>query len=123
MTVSAAHLYATFCLATVFFQIGLIAGLPLGRYTQGGKHDGALPLSGRLMAALSIPVLLFMALAILSAAGFPGLGWPQWTGWVALSVTCVIAVLNWITPSEEERRVWGPVTSVMAALAIVVMTA
>lgn len=122
MTTSVAHLYATFCLAAVFFQIALIAGLPLGRYTQGGQHEGALPLSGRLIAAVSIPVLLFMALSILSAAGFPGLDWPRWTGWVALGVSIVSCILNWITPSQEERRVWGPVTTIMAGLALVVMT-
>ena len=123
MTTSLAHLYATICLATVFFQIGLIAGLPLGRYTQGGQHEGALPLSGRIVALVSIPILLWMALSILSAAGFPGLDWPRWTGWAAFAVTCGICMLNWITPSTEERRVWGPITTVMAALALVVMTA
>lgn len=123
MTIQLAHLYATLCGATVFFQIALIAGAPWGRLTQGGQHDGALPLSGRIIAALSIPILIFMALAILSAAGFPGLGWPRWTGWAAFAVTCISCVLNWITPSEMERRLWGPVMSVMAAMALVVVTA
>jgi hypothetical protein len=122
VTVQVAHLYATGCLAIVFFQIALIAGVPLGRYTQGGQHPGALPVTGRIIAAVSIPVLLFQALAVLSAAGFPGLGWPRWTGWVALAVQGVTAVLNLITPSKPERAVWGPVTVVMAAMALVVMT-
>ena len=122
MTVQIAHLYATGCLAIVFFQIALIAGVPLGRYTQGGRHPGALPVTGRIIAAVSIPVLLFQALAMLSAAGFPGLGWPRWTGWVALAVQGVTAALNLITPSKPERAVWGPVTVVMAAMALVVMT-
>ena len=123
MTVQIAHLYGTACLAIVFFQIALIAGVPLGRYTQGGQNDGALPMSGRLIAAVSIPVVLFQALAILSAAGFPGLDWPRWTGWMAFAVQVVSAGLNWITPSKPERAVWGPVTLVMSAMALVVMTA
>ena len=123
MTVQIAHLYATACLAIVFFQIALIAGAPLGRYTQGGQHAGALPVSGRIIAAVSIPVVLFQALAILSAAGFPGLGWPVWTGWVAFAVQIVTTILNWITPSKPERAVWGPVTLVMSAMALVVLTA
>ena len=123
MTVQIAHLYATGCLAIVFFQVALIAGAPLGRYTQGGRHAGALPMSGRIIAAVSIPVVLFQGLAILSAAGFPGLGWPRWTGWVAFAVQAVSTVLNWITPSKPERAVWGPVTVVMAAMALVVLTA
>ena len=117
MTTTLAHLFATFCLATIFFQIALIAGAPLGEYTQGGRVRGKLDGKGRAMAAVSIPILAFQALAVLSAAGFPGLGWPAWTGWVALAVACVTAVLNWITPSEREKAVWGPVTLVMAALA------
>ena len=123
MTVQIAHLYATAMLAIAFFQVGLILGAPLGRYTQGGQHEGALPLSGRIIAAVSIPVVLFQGLAILSAAGFPGLGWPRWTGWLALAVTIVSTVLNWITPSKPERAVWGPIMLVLSAMALVVLTA
>jgi cytochrome bd-type quinol oxidase subunit 2 len=123
VTVQIAHLYATAMLAIAFFQVALILGAPLGRYTQGGQHEGALPLSGRIIAAVSIPVVLFQGLAILSAAGFPGLEWPRWTGWVALAVTLVSTVLNWITPSKPERAVWGPVMLVLSAMALVVMTA
>ena len=122
MTVQFAHLYATAMLAIAFFQVALILGAPLGRYTQGGQHDGALPMSGRIIAAVSIPVVLFQGLAILSAAGFPGLGWPVWTGWMALAVTGVSTVLNWITPSKPERMVWGPIMLVLSAMALVVMT-
>lgn len=117
MSVQLGHLYALLCLGIVFFQIALIAGAPWGAATQGGAHPGALPLGGRIVAALSIPVVLFMGLSILSAAGFPGLGWPRWTAWAALGVQAVTMALNWITPSEIERQIWGPVTTIMLALA------
>jgi hypothetical protein len=116
-----AHLYATVCLANAFFQIALIAGAPLGEYTQGGQVKGALPLSGRIIAAVSLPIVIFQGLAIISAAGFPGLGWPLWTGWAALAVTVLSAVLNLITPSKKERAVWGPVMLIMSGLAGYVM--
>ena len=121
MTVQIAHLYALLCLGAVGFQVALIAGAPLGPWTQGGQHEGALLVSGRLLAALSVPVLVFMGLAIVSAAGFAGGFWPRWTGWVALAVSCASCVLNWITPSARERAVWGPVTLIMVALAGYVM--
>ncbi|SDI14083.1 hypothetical protein [Lutimaribacter saemankumensis] len=121
MTVQIAHLYALLCLGVVGFQFALIAGAPLGPWTQGGRHEGALPVSGRLLAALSVPVLVFMGLAIVSAAGFAGGFWPRWTGWVALAVSSASCVLNWITPSARERAVWGPVTLIMVALAGYVM--
>ncbi len=123
MTVQIAHLYATACLAIVFFQIALIAGAPLGAYTQGGRYGGALPLSGRIAAAVAIPVLLFQALAILSAAGFPGLGWPVWTGWVAFGVQAASTVLDRVTRAKAERAVWGPVSLVMTTMALVVLAA
>lgn len=121
MTAQLAQLYGMGCLAMVFFQVALIGGLPLGAWTQGGRHRGALPWPGRLIAALSVPVHLFQGLAIVSAAGFPGLDWPFWTGWVAFGASLAVAVLSGLSPSEEERAVWLPVTAVMAALAFYVM--
>ncbi len=123
MITQIAHLFATGCLAIIFFQIALIAGAPLGEYTQGGQHVGPLPLRGRIIAGVSIPILLFCGLAILSAAGFPGLDWPRRVGWIALAVMVVSAILNWITPSKKERAFWGPVMSVMAGFAAHVMIA
>ncbi|MBT8475360.1 MAG: hypothetical protein KJO78_07790, partial [Alphaproteobacteria bacterium] len=61
------------------------------------------------------------ALGILAAAGFPGLGWPRWTGWAALGMSILTLVLNTITPSPRERAVWAPVALVMAGLAGYVM--
>jgi hypothetical protein len=119
--VQPAQLYALLCLGVIAFQVLLIVGLPLGEYTQGGQHRGALPPRGRVMAALSILLLLFMALAILSAAGFSGRFWPRWTGWVAVGLSALTCALNWITPSRKERRLWGPVATVMLALAAYVM--
>ncbi len=121
MTVQIAHLYALGCMALVFFQIALIAGAPWGRITQGGRHEGPLPLSGRGIAAVSIPVLVGQGLAILSAAGFPGLGWPLWTCWTAFGVAVVSTILNGITPSAPERHLWFPVTLILSALAGYVM--
>ncbi len=121
MLVQIAHLYALVCCANMVFQLALIAGAPLGPWTQGGQHDGALPRSGRLVAAVSIPIVLFQAIAILSAVGFPGLDWPRWTGWLALAVSVLAAVLNGITPSRKERALWFPIMLVMAAMAAYVM--
>ncbi|MYM54528.1 hypothetical protein [Thalassovita mangrovi] len=121
MTELLAQLYALLCLGVIVFQLLLIAGLPLGEYTQGGQNKGALPPRGRVMAALSILVLGFMALAILSAVGFAGGFWPRWTGWVAVGLSALTSTLNWITPSRKERMFWAPIATVMLALAAYVM--
>lgn len=109
--------YAAFCGGIVVFQLCLIAGAPWGHVTQGGRLEGALPVQGRLVAAVSIPIVLCKALAVLSVAGlWPG--WPFWTIWPALGVQLVVTMLNIITPSRPERRLWAPITSAMLALAV-----
>ena len=111
-----ALIYAAVCLGVICFQVALVFGAPWGRVTQGGTHAGKLPVSGRIVAGLSILVLAGMALAVLSATGgWPH--WPRWVSWAALAVQSVSMLLNWITPSRPERRLWAPITSVMLALA------
>lgn len=111
--------YCAMILGVICFQIALIFGAPWGRITQGGQNDGPLPISGRLVAAASIFILLGMALAVLSADGrWPG--WPSWTLWIALAVNALSMVLNWITPSKQERRLWAPIMTVMFLLAVAV---
>ena len=118
----AALTYGLIVLAVIGFQFCLIAGAPWGALTQGGRHQGPLPTSGRITAGVSVLLLAAMAAAIVSAAGFwPG--WPAWTGWTALSVQALSTLLNWITPSRPERRLWGPVTLVMLGLAVLLVLA
>ncbi|MEL6167764.1 MAG: hypothetical protein AAFR35_03680 [Pseudomonadota bacterium] len=53
-----------------------------------------MPLSGRVIAGVSIFLLVGMALGVQS----------------------VSMVLNWITPWRPERQLWGPITTVMLLL-------
>lgn len=116
----AALAYAGICVLTLLFQAAVIAGAPWGHLTQGGRFEGALPLSGRVAAVVSCAVLVAMGFGILSAAGlWPN--WPGWTGWVVLGLQVLSTGMNWITPSAPERRIWGPVTTVMLALVLCVM--
>lgn len=113
------YIYCAMIVGVIGFQVALILGAPWGRITQGGQVEGPLPRSGRLVAAVSIIILAGMALAILSADGrWPG--WPSWTGWSAVAMNTVMMVLNWITPSAAERKLWGPITTVMLGLAVAV---
>ncbi|MGB0661202.1 MAG: hypothetical protein ACPGNV_13630 [Mangrovicoccus sp.] len=110
------QLYFAACIGVCGFQVALIFGAPWGPITQGGQHSGALPLSGRVMAGLSIALLLGMGFAILSAAG-RGFDLPIWSHWAALAVQTLSMILNWITPSKPERRLWGPITTILFAMA------
>lgn len=118
----AAVLYAAICAGVIVFQICLIAGAPWGQITQGGKHPKSLPGSGRVFAGISVILLMLMTGSILSAAGmWPA--WPRWMGWSTLVVQAIVTLLNWITPSRSERLIWAPVTTIMFALATLVMLA
>ena len=120
MTSNLALLYALLVGATIIFQIALIAGAPWGHLTQGGANQGPLPPRARAAAVLSIGVLVLMAGGILSGAGlWPN--WPRWASWLALAMTAVSLILNLITPSAAERRLWGPVTAIMFLSALGVM--
>jgi len=116
----AALLYAVFCGGAIMFQICLIAGAPWGSLTQGGTHPTTLPTSRRAIAAISVLILALMAGSLLSVAGI-SLTWPRWMGWATLGIQSASTLLNWITPSTAERRLWGPVTTVMLILALFVM--
>lgn len=116
----AALVYGLLVIGVIVFQLCLIAGAPWGRLTQGGRHAGVLPPSGRVAAALSIPLLLCMGAGIASAAGMAPF-WPRWTGWVMLGIQSLSTFMNWITPSSAERKLWGPVTTVMLGLALYVV--
>lgn len=115
MSAALAMAYALCCAGVVLFQLALVCGAPWGHLTQGGQVSGALPLKGRALAVLSAVLLVAMGYAMLSAVGQGA--WPRWTGWAAVSVSALSSVANWATPSRPERRLWGPITTAMLALA------
>jgi len=120
MSIALAQIFAALCGVVILFQIAVAWGAPWGALTQGGRIDGPLPRSGRIVAALSASALGWMAATILSAAGM-GLGWPRWTGWVTVGLMLLSAVLNWVSPSAAERALWGPVGTALTALSAMVM--
>ena len=112
----AAILYILITVVVIFFQLFLVLGAPWGEFTQGGRHKGTLPISGRISAAVSIPILVFMAASISSVVGLV----PNWsirTAYITLALQGVTAVFNLITPSLKEKRLWGPVTTIAFILA------
>lgn len=114
------YLFCFGIIAVIGFQVALILGAPWGRVTQGGQVEGPLPPRGRMIAALSIAILAAIAMALLSADGqWPN--WPRWTAWAALAVLSLSTVLNWITPSPAERRLWGPTMTAMLIFAIAIV--
>lgn len=103
-------------------QIGLALGAPWGQITLGGKWPGRLPGNVRGFAIAQATILLGLIAIVLDHAGLFGLGLPGWTIWIAVVISCLTALLNNITPSQIERRLWGLPTVIMAIAALTLAT-
>ena len=106
------------------FQLALAFGAGWGELAFGGAHKGKLPKNLRIVSAFSFLVALALAGHYLSELGFlPSLldgGNRAVANWVFFGFLAVGAVLNNISRSKPERRLWGPITLVMAASALIV---
>jgi hypothetical protein len=115
-TASAA--FAILAAFPILGQLALVLGAPWGSITLGGRWPGVLPPRLRLAALAQSAILVALAVIALDHGGLLQIGLPPSAIWVTVAVTCVSAVLNNITPSRIERRLWGPVTILMALAAL-----
>ena len=110
-------------LCVMTFQVALTLGAPWGAYAMGGAFPDKYPIPMRVLAAVQAVMLVVIALAVLSVAGVVAAPWgttPAWVAWGVAALLAVGLVLNLITPSAGERRIWAPVVTVMLACCIVV---
>ncbi len=106
------------------FQLALAFGAGWGELAFGGSHKGKLPRNYRIASAFSFLVALALAGHYLAEIGvFQSLldyAGRAVANWVFFGLLAVGAVLNNISRSAPERRLWGPITLVMAASALIV---
>ena len=125
-SVLAACTAAVVMVAVAAFQVALVFGAPWGAYTQGGRTDGALETSGRVLAAVSCTILLVMAVAILARVregplkNAPG-RLVTALAWFATVYSALAVVLNLATQSSSERVVFGPSAILLFALVVTTM--
>lgn len=120
----AAVVFAVLTLGVVAFQLALMFGAPWGEYAMGGTSRGKYPVHMRIAAGIQAVVLILIALSVLSAAGVVAAPWgatPAWVSWGVAALLAVGLVLNLITPSARERRVWAPVVAVMLLCVVVAL--
>ena len=111
-------------LATALFQLALVLGAPMGEYAFGGQHVGKLPLGYRIGSAVSFLMMLALAGHYLAQLGVftPILPEPQnsWVNWVLVGFAALAALMNNITRSQKEKRLWGGTTLAMLLAAVIV---
>lgn len=111
-------------ISTALFQLALMLGAPLGEYAYGGQMPGKLPVPYRVSSAVSALLLFAIAGHYLAQLGLvPKLlndDLNQWVNWGLIGFSAVAAVMNNITKSAKEKRLWGSTTIAMFLAAVVV---
>ena len=102
----------------VAFQLALALGAPWGSAAWGGQHPGVLPTRLRLASAVTALVVYpFIALLVLSAAGWVDVPWLDglgtWPMWMLAGLLALGAFANFVSRSPRERP-WGPVALAIA---------
>jgi hypothetical protein len=119
----AAILFAIVTAGAAGFQLALAFGAPWGAYAMGGAFQGKYPPLMRLAAVAQAGLLVLIALIVLSRAGLVLKQWEDvssWLVWVVVAFSAVGSVLNTLTPSASERRIWAPITIVMLICSLAV---
>ena len=100
--------------ALALFQLAIVLGAPLGEYAYGGQQSGVLANPYRAASALSSLIGLAIAGHYLAQLGvLPQLLQPdlnQLVNWGIVVFNVPAAILNNITRSEKEKRLWGGTT-------------
>ena len=123
MTVAAAVVFAVAVAGIIAFQIALALGAPLGAYAMGGQFQGRYPPAMRVAAVGQALLLALAGLIVLSSAGLVAPSVAEafpWLIWLVVALSGVSVVLNAITPSAGERRIWAPVAIVMLVSSLTV---
>ena len=119
----AAFVFAVAAAVVIAFQVGLGLGAPWGAYAMGGAFPGRFPPRLRVAAVVQAVLIAGLAVVVLSDADLvlPPLAdsLPSLV-WVAVGFSALSVVLNAITRSPVERRLWLPVGIVMLASSLVV---
>jgi len=111
-------------ISVALFQLAIVLGAPVGDYAYGGQMTGVLPVQYRVASVFSMLVFLAVAGHYLAQLGFfepvlpPDLNAISNWGFVAFFV--VAAIMNNITKSQQEKRVFGSTTIAMVLAAVMV---
>lgn len=94
------------------FQFCLTIGLPWGEASMGGKYPGKYPPGMRVVSLLNMIILSFLTIIVLVKADLILSQFKSFSNtaiWFVVAFSAVGSVLNMITPSKIERKIWAPV--------------
>jgi hypothetical protein len=123
VTAWAAAVFAIVTAGVIAFQVALALGAPWGSYAMGGAFPGSFPPRMRFAALVQAALLAVTVAIVLSRAGIvlSALAEPaRWLVWAVVAVALLALVLNAISPSAGERRIWVPVALAMLVSSLLV---
>jgi len=109
---------------TALFQLALVLGAPLGEYAFGGQHRGRLPIGYRIGSAISAAVYLGIAGHYLAQIGIFNRLLPNslnsLVNWGIVGLTVLSLILNSISRSKLERKLWVPVILLLLTCSVII---
>lgn len=122
--VTAAFILVVVQIVVALFQLALVLGAPMGEYTLGGQTQGKLSAKLRFVSAISLLVNIAIAGHCLAQTGAIPMLLPadlnQIANWVLVVFTASGLVMNSLSRSKKERRMWVPVLLLSVTCAVVV---
>lgn len=118
-----AIVFSSLIAVVILFQLALAAGIPWGCYAMGGKYPGKYPPVMRIAALFQIIILALLALIVLSKSGITLHRWYPFANhaiWFVVVFSTVATILNVLTKSKWERRIWAPVSVLLLITSITV---
>jgi len=123
MIETAAIIFSSLILIVILFQLALACGVPWGTFAMGGAFSGTYPPMMRLATLGQVIFLALAALVVLTKADLLVSTWNELAGmtiWLVVLLVAVSTVLNLISKSKWERRIWVPVTLLLLLTSIIV---
>lgn len=123
LTAVAAIAYLVATAGVIAFQVALALGAPWGAYAMGGSNPGKFPPKLRAAALVQAVLLGFLAVVALSHAGLALVSLSEAIPpliWAVVAFSAISVVLNSISRSPGERRIWVPVGLVLLVCSLAV---
>jgi hypothetical protein len=109
----AAWIFGACIVVLALFQLALALGAPWGSLAMGGRFPGRFPPAMRVAALVQIAIYARAGIALPDLFEISRI-----VVWVVVALMAVAVLLNLITPSRWERRLWAPAAAVMLAASL-----
>ena len=119
----AAIIFSILIVIIVLFQMGLAIGMPWGEYAMGGYFPGRFPWKLRLLAIFQGILLIIFAVIVLDKADlfrFEYFLIPSIAIWFVVAFSLITSILNFITKSKKERKIWFPTSILLLITSLIV---